>query len=121
MPNTILVVEDYDDARRLYKLMLEKVGFRVLDAPNAFKAAALVKKELPNLILMDMSMPGMDGLAATRIIREMIEVRGVTIIGMTAHGNLYNDRAIAAGCDAIVSKPIDIDKLTGLISLYLEP
>jgi CheY-like chemotaxis protein len=121
MPNTILVVEDYDDTRRLYKLMLEDKGFRVLEAENAYKAAALVKKELPALILMDMSMPGLDGLGATRVIREMIEARHITIIGITAHGNLYNEKAIEAGCNSIISKPIDINKLSSIISLYLEP
>jgi CheY-like chemotaxis protein len=121
MPNTILVVEDYDDTRRLYKLMLETEGYRVLEASDAYKAAALVKKELPNLILMDMSMPGMNGVSATRLIREMFEARNITIIGITAHGNFYNEKAMAAGCNSIISKPIDINKLNSIISLYLQP
>jgi CheY-like chemotaxis protein len=121
MPETILVVDDYDDTRNLYKMMLESEGYRVLVAENAYKAAALVKKEHPNLIMMDMSMPGMDGLKATRLIREMIEGRRITIIGITAHGNYYNERAIAAGCDSIISKPIDINKLNSIIWLYLQP
>jgi two-component system, cell cycle response regulator DivK len=121
MPNTILVVEDYDDTRRLYKLMLEDEGFRVLEAADAYKAAALVKKELPNLILMDMSMPGMDGVSATRLIRGMFEARNITIIGITAYGNLYNEKAMAAGCNSIISKPIDLNKLNSIISLYVQP
>ena len=121
MPNTILVVDDFDDTRHLYKLMLERMGYRVLEAADGYKAAALVKKEHPNLVLMDMSMPGMDGLGATRVIRDMIEARDVTVIGITAHGNLYNERAIGAGCDAIISKPIEIKTLSSIITLYVKP
>lgn len=121
MPNTILVVDDYDDTRRLYKVMLEQTGFRVLEAADGYKAAAQAKKEHPNLILMDMSMPGMDGLAATRLIKDMTEMRDTTIIGITANGNFYNEKAIEAGCDAIITKPIDLNKLSSIVLLYVEP
>ena len=121
MPNTILVVDDYDDTRRLYKTMLEQIGYSVLEAGDAYKAAALVKKEQPALVLMDMAMPGMDGLTATRLIRDMIEAREVKIIGITAHGNLYNEKAIEAGCDSIISKPIEIKTLSSVIALYVQP
>jgi CheY-like chemotaxis protein len=68
-----------------------------------------------------MALPSMDGLAATRRIKDMVEIDNVPIIGMTAHGNFYNDRAIEAGCNAIVSKPIDLDKLQSIISLFMYP
>lgn len=121
MPNTILVVDDYEDTRRLYKLMLEDLGFRALEAADGYKAVALVRKEHPNLVLMDMSMPGMDGIGATRLIKEMSDMRDVTIIGITANGNQYNEQAIEAGCDAVISKPIDVKTLSSIITLYVQP
>jgi CheY-like chemotaxis protein len=121
MPNTILVVEDYDDSRRLYKQMLAQAGFCVIEATDGYEALEQVKAKQPNLILMDMALPIMDGLAATRRIKDMMEMemQDIPIIGITAHGNFYNERAIEAGCDAIVSKPIDLDKLKSIISLFL--
>jgi two-component system cell cycle response regulator DivK len=121
MPNTILVVDDYEDTRRLYVMMLEDLGFRVLEADDGYHAVAMVRKEHPNLVLMDMSMPGMDGIGATKLIKEMIDMTDVTIIGITANGNLYNEKAIEAGCDAIISKPIEIKTLSSMISLYVQP
>jgi CheY-like chemotaxis protein len=119
MPNTILVVEDHNDSRRLYKQILEEAGFFVIEAADGYEALEQVKAKQPNLILMDMALPSMDGLAATRRIKDMVEIDNVPIIGITAHGNFYNDRAIEAGCDAIVSKPIDLDKLQSIISLFM--
>lgn len=121
MPNTILVVEDYDDARRMYKKMLEDLGFQVIEAADGYEAVEQFDKKHPNLVLMDMALPGMDGVAATRHIKEMAEIDGIPIIGITAHGNFYNARAVEAGCDAMVTKPIDLKKLSSIISLYLMP
>jgi two-component system alkaline phosphatase synthesis response regulator PhoP len=101
--------------------MLEQMGFRVVEADDGYRAAAQAKKEHPNLVLMDMSMPGMDGLAATRLIKDMTELRDTTIIGITANGNFYNEKAIEAGCDAIITKPIDLDKLSSIVLLYVTP
>ena len=121
MPNTILVVEDHDDSRRLYKQMLEEAGFCVIEAADGYEALEQFKEKHPNVILMDMALPSMDGLAATRRIKDMMEIDNVPIIGITAHGNFYNDRAIEAGCDAIISKPIDLDKLKSIISFFMNP
>ncbi len=121
MLNTILVVEDHDDSRRLYKHMLEEAGFSVIEATDGYEALEQCKEKHPNVILMDMALPSMDGLAATRRIKDMLEMDNVPIIGITAHGNFYNDRAIEAGCDAIVSKPIDLDKLKSIISFFMDP
>lgn len=121
MTKTILVVEDYDDARRLYRKMLEDIGFCVIEATDGYEAIEQVKKGHPNLILMDMSLPSMDGLSATRRIKDIPEMGELPIIGITAHGNFYNKRAIEAGCDAIITKPINLNKLDSIISLYLKP
>jgi two-component system, cell cycle response regulator DivK len=119
MTNKVLVVEDYEDARRLYKQMLEDLGFNVIEASDGYEAVEQFNEEHPNLILMDMALPGMDGVAATRHIKDVTETKPVPIIGITAHGNFYNDRAVEAGCDAIMTKPIDLNKLKSIISLYL--
>ena len=121
MPNKVLIVEDYADARRLYKRMLEEIGFCVIEAEDGYEALEQFNQEQPDLILMDMALPGMDGLAATRHIKEMSEINDIPIIGITAHGNFYNERAVEAGCDTIVTKPIDLEKLSSIISLYLLP
>ncbi len=121
MPNKILVVEDYADTRRLYRNMLEEIGFSVIEAEDGYEAVEQFNKARPDLILMDMALPGMDGLAATRHIKDLMEVKHVPIIGITAHGDFYNERAVEAGCDAIVTKPIDLNKLSSVISLYLNP
>ena len=120
MPKTILVVEDYEDARRLYRQMLEDLGFSVIEAGDGYEAVEKFNQDRVHLILMDMALPGMDGLAATRRIRDIISVDDLPIIGITAHGNFYNKKAIEAGCDAIVSKPIDLKKLGRIISKYLK-
>ena len=121
MSKKVLVVEDYEDARRLYKQMLEDLGFSVIEAADGYEAIEQFNENHPKLILMDMALPSMDGLAATRRIKNLAKTNGVSIIGITAHGNFYNKRAIEAGCDAIVSKPIDLKKLSRIISKYLEP
>lgn len=121
MSKKVLVVEDYDDARRLYKQMLEDIGFSVVEATDGYEALEQFHEEHPSLILMDMALPGMDGVAATRRIKDITEQNDVPIIGITAHGSFYNERAKDAGCDAIVSKPIDLKKLTRIISKYLKP
>ena len=121
MANTILVVEDYEDARRLYRKMLEDIGFSVIEAIDGYEALEQAKENCPHLILMDMALPSMDGLAATRRIKEMTEMENVPIIGITAHGNFYNERALEAGCDAVITKPIEPNTLYSMISLYLQP
>jgi CheY-like chemotaxis protein len=120
MQNTILIVEDYEDTRRIYKLMLEQCGFRVVEASDGYEAIESTKKEHPDLILMDMSLPSMDGLSAMRRIKEMESAKEVPVIGMTAHGNFYNVKAIKAGCDLVISKPLDMTKLETVVSLYLK-
>lgn len=120
MANTkILVVEDYDDARRLIKHALEEKGFDVIEATDGYEAVEITMEDSPDLILMDMALPGMDGLAAARRIKKMDEGVEIPIIGITAHGNFYNQKALDAGCEVIINKPIDVDNLKKLVSEYL--
>jgi CheY-like chemotaxis protein len=101
--------------------MLELRGFRVMEAADGYEAVECAERETPDLILMDMSLPGMDGLAATRRIKKTEEGQDVPIIGITAHGNFYNDKAMDVGCDLIISKPVDIETLETVISMYVSP
>lgn len=119
MHKTILVAEDYDDTRSFMKFMLEAFGYKVLEASNGKEAVEKVKHHTLDLILMDMAMPIMDGLTATRIIREYQDKNKMPIIAITAHGKGFYNRAIEAGCNAVIDKPIDIDSIKPLINQYL--
>lgn len=119
MEKTILVVEDFEDTRVLMKFLLEGLGYKVLEAENGWKAVESVKKQVPDLILMDMALPYTDGLAATKIIRQIKETSKTPIIAFTASGEFIHKQAIAAGCDALLMKPLDTDKLKSLLDEYL--
>lgn len=105
----VLVVDDYDDGRLMLRLMLETKGFRVSEAANGEEAIESVRRECPDLILMDLNMPRMDGLTAARKIRECKELcGGVPMVAVTAyHTYGMKEAAEEAGCDAYVAKPID--------------
>lgn len=119
MPYTILIAEDYEDSRELMKFLLENAGYRVVEAADGYEAIEQTKREHPDLILMDMSMPALDGLAATQEIRTLESKAKLPIIAITAHGQQYNDRALAVGCNELIGKPIDFKTLESTISSYL--
>jgi two-component system cell cycle response regulator DivK len=114
---TILLVEDVDDTRYFMRLELEYLGYRVIEAGDGQKAIELALEEHPDIILMDLSLPGIDGLEATRRIRQDPSMAKVPIIAVTAHMETdFRNGARASGFDAYVTKPIDMDWLNGLIS-----
>lgn len=115
-----MVVEDHDDSRRLLNHYLKSVGYRVLEAGNGYEAVESVQQETPNLVLMDMSLPEIDGIAATRRIREITEADDLPVICLTAYAHFYNDKAIEAGCKEVVSKPVDLRNLRNTIERYLK-
>lgn len=113
---TVLIVEDSDDARYFMRLALEQLGYIIVEAENGAKAIEVAGRERPDIILMDLSLPIMDGLAATEKIRATDDLKGIPIIAVTAHQETdFRAGAKAAGFDAYVTKPIDIDFLSGLI------
>jgi CheY-like chemotaxis protein len=113
---TILIVEDSDDARYFMRLALEDLGYIIVEAENGAKAVELAQAERPDIILMDLSLPVMDGLAATEKIRKFDGRNTVPIIAVTAHQETdFRAGAKAAGFDAYVTKPIDIEFLGELI------
>ncbi|HEV7743421.1 MAG TPA: response regulator [Pyrinomonadaceae bacterium] len=113
---TVLIVEDSDDARYFMRLALEQLGYIIIEAENGAKAVEVAEQERPDIILMDLSLPIMDGLAATQKIRATNDLKGIPIIAVTAHQETdFRMGAKAAGFDAYVTKPIDIDFLSDLI------
>ena len=119
MRRKVLVVEDYDDSREFTKYLLEDYGFDVLEATNGYEAIELIKRQVPDLVLMDISMPVMDGLTATRRIKEQKEFQELPIIAVTAQSEGVKGKAIEAGCDALISKPLDFDDLKPVLNRYL--
>ena len=109
---TILVVEDHDDTREMLCLLLEMWGFRVVEARDGLEAVEAASRERPQLILMDGRLPLLDGLEATRRIRENALLNQVKILALNGSGSpRYHAEALAAGCDHTIEKPFDIDKL----------
>ena len=119
MSKTILIVEDFEDARNMMKFLLESWDYQVLEAENGWKAVESVKRQIPDLILMDMALPYTDGLTATKIIRQFKETSETPIIAFTASGEFIYDQAMAAGCNALLLKPLDNDKLKTILDQYL--
>jgi two-component system, cell cycle response regulator DivK len=116
----VLIVDDYQDAREMYAEYLEFSGFRVAEARNGAEAVEKAFALHPAVILMDLSLPVMDGWEATRCLKGAPETRAIPVIALTAHA-MQGDRdtTLAAGCDEYDIKPIDLDRLLGKIDALL--
>lgn len=109
---TILVVEDHDDTREMLHMLLEMWGCRVVEACNGLEAVEAASRERPEMILMDGSLPFLDGFEATRRIRENGLRAQVKILALDGWGTpSYHAAALAAGCDDSIKKPLDFDRL----------
>jgi len=118
---TIMVVEDYDDTRLLLRKGLEGLGYSVLEASNGQEAVDIAGRERPDLILMDLDLPILDGIAATQRIRQQAGLDGVPIVAVTAYPMSYTHvKAFAKGCDEYMAKPIDMSELARLVNRYLD-
>lgn len=113
----VLLVEDTEDNRMMMRRLLEMSGYRVSEAVNGIEAVIAAEHETPDVILMDLSLPIIDGLAATRRIRQLPDLAEVPIIAVSAHDTAdFHAEALAAGCDAYITKPIDYTELEDLIT-----
>lgn len=113
---TILIVDDFDDTRLLLRTWLEKKGYRVVEAENGNEAVAQAEAQQPDLIIMDVEMPELDGLSATRKIRALSTGQTVPIVAVSAYGaDQFRDDALAAGCNEYVPTPFEPDELEKLI------
>jgi two-component system cell cycle response regulator DivK len=118
---TILYIEDNFHNRLLVKRVLEAEGYRVMEAEDAPAGITLAKTSNPDLILMDINLPDMDGYEATALIRDIGTLRNVPIVALTANV-MRGDRekSLAAGCAGYIQKPIDVDSLPAQLAAFLE-
>lgn len=117
---TILYVEDNQDNRTLIRRILQAEGFNVLEARDATHALDVLNSTIPNLILMDINMPDIDGYTLTRQIKSMPGMQDIPIIAVTANVMRGDrERTLEAGCDGYIQKPIDVDALPAQIIRYL--
>ena len=113
----VLLVEDVEDTRLFMRLALEDQGFIVFEAEDGHAAVASAVRDTPDVILMDLNLPRMDGFAAAKLMRQKNELKNVPIIAVTAHQDTgFRTDAKASGFDAYVTKPIDINWLKELIN-----
>jgi two-component system cell cycle response regulator DivK len=116
----ILVVEDFEDSRSALRQLLESNGFQILEANDGEQAVEAALRESPDLILMDLTLPRVDGLEATRQIRTRRSAQALPIIIISAYDAAeVRAEALAAGGTAYLSKPIDFDELEKIIGKYL--
>jgi two-component system cell cycle response regulator DivK len=120
MNSTILYIEDNFDNRMLVRRVLEAEGYRVVEAEDGMKGMEWLRQETPDLVLVDINLPEMDGYEITRRLKQLPSMAAVPVIAMTANV-MRGDRekTLAAGCDGYIPKPIDIDVLPEDISKFL--
>ena len=117
---TVLIVEDNEMNRDMLSRRLERRGYKVVIAIDGEQGVAAAKAEKPDIILMDMSLPGLNGWEATKLIRADAGTQGIPIIALTAHAmSADREQAIAAGCNDFDTKPVEITRLLGKIEAIL--
>jgi DNA-binding response OmpR family regulator len=117
---TILIAEDSDELRGMLRQLLEANGYRVLEAADGREAVGVAVSERPELVLMDLGLPGTDGLSAVTEIREHISAAETMILIVSAYDRLeYRTEAISAGCSGYITKPVDPAALLRTINILL--
>ena len=107
--------------RRVSEFLLKAQGYIVDEARDGQEALEMVKARTPNLILMDLQLPGLDGFATTKIIKEDASTKNIPIVALTAYAMSGDaERALAAGCDGYITKPIDPDEFHKIVASYLK-
>ena len=122
MQKTVLLVEDNEDNLVVYRTILEHVGFRVIEARDGEEGVSRARQFKPNLILMDISIPKIDGWEATHRLKSDKDTRSIPIIALTAHA-LEEDRqkAIQAGCDGYLAKPVEPRRVVQEVERFVGP
>ncbi len=119
--NSILIVDDNPVNLKLMRILLAGAGHEVLTATDAEQALQVIGQSAPRLILMDIQLPGIDGLELTRRLKADPATRNIKILGLTAYAMKGDrERILAAGCDGYIPKPIDTRSLPDMIEQYLE-
>jgi two-component system, cell cycle response regulator DivK len=120
MKKRILVIEDTEDNRRIIGDLLTSVGYEVIEAADGEEGVAMAQSHLPDLILMDIQLPVMDGYEATRRVRAIPELADVPIIAVTSYALSGDDaKARSAGCDGYVAKPFSPRELLAKVREFL--
>jgi len=119
MSKTVMIVEDYADTRTMMKTLIQWHGYKVIEAADGYEAIEKSVQYHPDLILMDLALPIMDGATATKIIREIEGFDNVSIVALTAFGNTSFDKAIEAGFDDVLIKPLHFENLEPILTHYL--
>jgi CheY-like chemotaxis protein len=112
---TVLVVEDDPDIRLLLRSVLESEGYRIVEAATGKDAVSLASEIRPRLTLMDISLPLLDGLSATRQIKSDDSLRDTPVVAVSAYDSVRR-RAVQAGCVGLIAKPIDLEELKAVVS-----
>jgi CheY-like chemotaxis protein len=120
LPPLVLVVDDHADTRSMLSFVIETNGYRVVEAADGENAIRLAESMLPNLILMDTNLPGVDGLMATERIRKLDSIGGVKIVFLSGHAEPQaRVQALEAGADDYLVKPIDLGAFAVALKEYL--
>jgi two-component system cell cycle response regulator DivK len=117
----VLIVEDNDKNMKLFRDVLQATGFRTLEATTGEEAVRLAGEHVPKLVLMDIQLPDMDGMAALARIREDEHTAGVAVVALTAqamHGD--RERFLESGFDGYISKPVNVAEFVGTVKRYCE-
>ena len=122
MSRTILFVEDQEDNRRIMRDLLHSAGYQTLEAVTGLEGVATAERERPDLILMDIQLPGIDGHEATRRIKANPELRHIPVIAVTSYALSGDEtKAFEAGCDGYVTKPFSPRQLLAKVREFVEP
>ena len=118
---TILVVDDNEDSRELVKKILKKYGYEIIEAIDGEEAIAKAVAYRPDLILMDISIPKIDGYEVTKRLKARVDFKDTPIIAFTAHAMRGDqEKALQAGCNGYISKPINVREFHNQIKIYLK-
>jgi CheY-like chemotaxis protein len=118
---TILVVEDNKLNMKLVNGLIKIGKYRMIEAIDAESGIELIREQRPDLVLMDIQLPGMDGLSATKIIKEDPDLKDIPIVALTSYAMQGDkEKALAAGCTGYIAKPIDTRKFLETVSQYLK-
>lgn len=115
----VLVAEDNEDVRAMMKYLLKTYGYEVIEASDGYEAVEMAVESKPDLILMDIAMPVLDGVQAVMAIRQHDDLANVPIVALTAFGEYYAEKALEAGCNDVIHKPLDFEHLRPILQRYI--
>lgn len=121
MRKKVLIAEDQNDIRRMMKVMLELNGYEAIEAVDGLDAVEKTYEFQPDLVLMDLAMPILGGIDATKAIRQFDHNPNIPIVAVTAYGDFYKQKALDAGCTDVIGKPMPFESFKATIDSYLYP